>query len=118
MTSPNNWIAFVKSLPASLGFIFIIDWNLGSSLVDLYKAQMEKSDEYKLMTLIAFMVLVGVNLVIISFFAKAKLLEDKQSRLGTADSSEATVVEAKKQTKPKTTRKKALDEESKATVPE
>jgi len=106
MGSPNTWIAIIKSLPASLVFIFIVDWVLLSDLVDLYKAQMEKADEFKIAILCSIIALVAVNLVIISFFARAKLLEDKQLRLA---SSVNELASAADHSKPKGRRKKATE---------
>ncbi|UAL46840.1 hypothetical protein K7887_18540 [Sutcliffiella horikoshii] len=83
MTVPNefNLTEVLRSLPASLIFILLVDWFFMKDLVQLYTFQLEASDPNGNYTFITIIAIVFVNLVIISSFARVRYLQEKQLTL-------------------------------------
>lgn len=77
-SKPFDWIELLRSLPASLLFILIIDWLLLKHLVNLYKFQVEQSDSNSTAVLISILGIVAVNMFVFYMFARVRVLIEKQ----------------------------------------
>lgn len=76
-----NWMDLLRSLPASLLFIIIVDLFLMKDLVELYKFQITESDANHIYVLGSILSVVLVNLIIISVFARVRVIQERQRAL-------------------------------------
>lgn len=67
----------VQGLPASLALLAVVDYLIGSSLVDVYKTQITAKDPKEIYTYWSIMGLACVNLIIIISYGRIGYLQQK-----------------------------------------